>query len=268
MASTLQELRKGAGFRTAKEFAEALDVPPTTYSRYESTPEKIPLASAWSIADKLGCSIDAVVGREEVDVDAMRGDVQKFYDGLSEGGRALMDDFCDFLAMREEREARRAKDSEDARNDVLLRHYERIFYAQVEEGDRFGNIAFASRASTRRAFLDFLREKARAASEESTDEDVSYYEFKLRENAGCVEYGEDGIAIFREADSEEEEGRILGAVSAYREQVEGEQREKDEGVIAGIMEAYDRAHGSVALGEAEASYSPARAKTYVSYAPQ
>lgn len=268
MASTLQDLRKGAGFRTAKEFAEALDVPPTTYSRYESTPEKIPLSSAWAIADKLGCSIDAVVGREEVDVNAMRGDVQKFYDGLSEDGQGLMDDFCDFLAMREERDARRAKDSEDARNDVMLRHYERIFYAQVEEGNRLGNIAFASRASTRRAFLEFLREKARTGSKESIDEDVSYYEFQLREEAGCVAYDDEGTAALLRAKTDAEENRITDAVSSYREQVEGEQREKDEGVIAGIMEAYDRAHGSVALGEAEASYSPARAKTYVSYATQ
>ena len=43
-----------------------------TYSRYERAPEGpdcgIPLPAAWAMADKLGCSIDLVVGREDIDV--------------------------------------------------------------------------------------------------------------------------------------------------------------------------------------------------------
>ena len=45
-----QQLRKEAGYRTAKDFAEAIEVPPTTYARYEQSPDKIPLKQAWMIA--------------------------------------------------------------------------------------------------------------------------------------------------------------------------------------------------------------------------
>ena len=64
---TLQRLRREAGYRSAKDFAEVLNIPSSTYARYERAVEcpecGIPLAAAWQIADALGCSIDLVVGR-------------------------------------------------------------------------------------------------------------------------------------------------------------------------------------------------------------
>ena len=52
-------------------FAAELGIPKTTYARYERAPETpqcgIPMANAWAIADKLGCSIDLVVGCEDID---------------------------------------------------------------------------------------------------------------------------------------------------------------------------------------------------------
>ena len=68
---TLQRLRRAAGYRSAKDFAAVLGIPASTYARYERQPEgpecAIPLSSAWQIADALGCSIDLVVGREDID---------------------------------------------------------------------------------------------------------------------------------------------------------------------------------------------------------
>lgn len=68
---TLQRLRREAGYRSAKDFAAALGIPASTYARYERQPEgpecAIPLSSAWRIADALDCSIDLVVGREDID---------------------------------------------------------------------------------------------------------------------------------------------------------------------------------------------------------
>ncbi len=68
---TLQRLRREAGYRSAKDFAAVLGIPASTYARYERQPEgpecAIPLSSAWQIADALGCSIDLVVGREDID---------------------------------------------------------------------------------------------------------------------------------------------------------------------------------------------------------
>ena len=201
----LPELRKGAGYRTAREFADAIGVPATTYSRYEANPEKIPLAAAWSIADFLGCAIDEVVGHEAAGIAG--GEWQVFYDGLSPEGRELMDDLRQLVAMREGRTARRAEVSREARFNVMLRHYERIFYAQSDESDGFGDAAFAPRAEARRAFREFLEERARTA----------------RVGGG------------REDGKEEE---------AEREKAADDQDRYDEEVIAGIMEAYDRAHGT------------------------
>lgn len=194
MATSLQDLRKAAGYRTAKEFAEALGVSTTTYSRYEAAPERIPLASAWTIADVLGCSIDDVVGRE---AGGAGGAWQVFYEGLSDDGRELMDDLRGMVEAREERRARRERDAEGSRNDVMLRHYERIFYAQSEEGAGFGDLAFATDAEARRAFREFLEKRARSARDTDAPGDA-----RARQEAS------------------------------------------DEEVIAGIMEAYDRAHGT------------------------
>ena len=55
-------MRREAGYRSAKDFAEVLNIPSSTYARYERAVEcpecGIPLAAAWQIADALGCSID------------------------------------------------------------------------------------------------------------------------------------------------------------------------------------------------------------------
>ena len=107
MENSLRRIRKAAGYRSAKAFAEAIGMPPTTYTKYEQTADdgeiSMPLKSAWAIADALGCTIDALVGREEVPDLGMRGDIQRRYDALSDNGRQLVDDFLNMAEMREER---------------------------------------------------------------------------------------------------------------------------------------------------------------------
>lgn len=106
---TLQCLRQKAGYRSAKDFAEVLGIPMSTYTRYERAGVGadcgIPLAAAWQIADALGCSIDLVVGREDIDTPAPQG-VQPRYNVLSAEGRQLVDSY---LAFVEESEASRAR---------------------------------------------------------------------------------------------------------------------------------------------------------------
>lgn len=97
---TLQRLRRQAGYRSAKDFAEALGIPGSTYARYERVGDGpdcgIPLPAAWQIADALGCSIDLVVGRE--DIDAPRPDsVQSRYDALGPAGRQLVESYLSFV---------------------------------------------------------------------------------------------------------------------------------------------------------------------------
>lgn len=103
--TSLADLRKAAGYRSSKEFAAVLGIPATTYSRYERTladPDSgIPLRAAWAIADKLHCSIDAVVGREGAD-DTQGRDLNAAYRTLSDGGKERFDEYLQFLAFRDQ----------------------------------------------------------------------------------------------------------------------------------------------------------------------
>ena len=101
---TLQRLRREAGYRSAKEFAEALGIPGSTYARYERAGDGagcgIPLPAAWQIADALGCSIDLVVGREDIDAPEPEG-IQPRYDALSPEGRNLVDSYLSYVELGE-----------------------------------------------------------------------------------------------------------------------------------------------------------------------
>ena len=107
---TLQRLRREAGYASAKEFAAALHIPNSTYSRYERAPEGpnsgIPLPAAWAMADELGVSIDLVVGRD--DIDAQRAPtLDDRARRLSRSGREMLDDFMRYLEFREATNAAR-----------------------------------------------------------------------------------------------------------------------------------------------------------------
>ena len=90
--------------RSAKEFAAELGVPESTYARYERATEGpdcgIPLSAAWAIADRLGESIDVVVGRESMDVPHVVT-LDERADALGPEGRRMLADFMDYLEARE-----------------------------------------------------------------------------------------------------------------------------------------------------------------------
>ena len=99
----LATIRKSAGYRSAKDFAQAMGIPVSTYARYERSSDGqdsgIPIRSAWAIADKLGTTIDAVVGREPAS--ETERDLNAFYRSLSESGRSMFDEYVQFLDFRE-----------------------------------------------------------------------------------------------------------------------------------------------------------------------
>lgn len=98
-ATSLRRLRESAGFPTARMLAESLAMSPTTYSRYERRPWAIPIKPAWLIADRIGCDIDAVVGRTVL-LPEPDCPVQAAYDRLSEADRRRVDEFFEYLAFR------------------------------------------------------------------------------------------------------------------------------------------------------------------------
>lgn len=65
----LRIYRERAGYATAKEFADALDVPYNTYTAYENQKREPKLEMLIKIADLLNVSLDDLVGRTPVDED-------------------------------------------------------------------------------------------------------------------------------------------------------------------------------------------------------
>ena len=159
MASALLELRKQAGFKNAKDFAAAEGIAEATYARYESSPEKIPLKSAWQLADRFGVPIDVIVGRRAVDVASLRGRVQEAYEALSDRSRASLDDYLAFHAQRDEREAREREADECRHYDAVCYRLEQVFLSGLEEDDP-DLFAFGTGERMRAAFEAYVNGRA------------------------------------------------------------------------------------------------------------
>lgn len=189
MASALLELRKQAGFKNAKDFATAEGIAEATYARYESSPEKIPLKSAWQLADRFGVSIDVIVGREHVDVTSLRGEVQDAYDALSGQSQASVRDYLAFLAQRDAREAREREAEERRRYDALCYRLEQVFLAQLEGSDP-DLFAFGTGEKLRKAFGAYLTERADERQEPEVRVSVEQIMAAYDRAHGTLRYGD------------------------------------------------------------------------------
>ena len=177
MASNLLELRKAAGYKNSNDFALAHKMSASTYARYESSPDKIPMGAARKLADIFGTTIDAIVDRETPDPACMRGEVQLEYDGLTPEARALADEFREFVLMKDEKiRARRRREEErpyealcyqyeqreeERPYEALCYQYEQQMLSELRDGAAFGElVAFDSAEAARTTFESFLREQA------------------------------------------------------------------------------------------------------------
>ena len=161
MASNLLKLRKAAGYRNANDFAEAHKIPASTYARYESNPDKIPMDRAWQLADILGTTIDAIVGRKAPAPGTARGEVQLEYDGLTPEARALLDEFREFVRQKDERIRARKRREEERPYEALCYQYEQQMLSELRDGAAFGElVAFDSAEAARTTFESFLQEQA------------------------------------------------------------------------------------------------------------
>lgn len=161
MASNLLELRKAAGYKNANDFAEAHGIPASTYARYESNPDKIPMERAWQLADILGTTIDAVVGRKAPAPGTARGEVQLEYDGLTPEARQLADELREFVLMKDEKIRARRRREEERPYEALCYQYEQQMLSELRDGAAFGElVAFDSAEAARTAFESFLQEQA------------------------------------------------------------------------------------------------------------
>ena len=161
MASNLLALRKAAGYRSAGDFAEAHGIPVSTYARYESNPDKIPMERAWQLADILSTSIDVIVGREAPASGTARGEVQLEYDGLTPEVRALADEFREFVLAKDEKIRAHRRREEERRYDALCYQYEHQMLVELRSGAAFGEVVnLGSTDEARETFLAYLREQA------------------------------------------------------------------------------------------------------------
>ena len=159
MASGLQELRKRAGYKTARDFAEMAGIPFTTYARYESSPEKIPLTAAWRLADEFGVSIDVIVGRDEPAPAEERGEVQLRYDALAPEFQSSLDDYLDFLTAKNADETQRKAEAERRRAEALCARLDSLFLAELDRNEP-GVALSATAAELRERFKQYLERRA------------------------------------------------------------------------------------------------------------
>ena len=94
MELKLKELRKLAGYKSAQALADALGIKRGTLASWESGARDIPMDKAIKLCDLLGCSLDQLAGRKPIDR------IKYTYQDLSEGDRAKVEDFAEYLKKR------------------------------------------------------------------------------------------------------------------------------------------------------------------------
>lgn len=93
MKTQLQVMRKRAGFKSAKAFAEHVGMNVGSYTNYEQGMRSLSLEKAWEFADILDCSLDELAGRprprkrfKDPNQEALNG----YYESMNEKGRQTL----------------------------------------------------------------------------------------------------------------------------------------------------------------------------------
>lgn len=162
MASALLELRKAAGYRTAAEFAAVVKISSSTYARYESNPDKIPMEPARKLADWFRVPLDVIVERKEMDVQSLRGDIQREYDALSEKSKLALDQFLAFLLHMDGEKRQRDQAEAEHRIEELALRYEAMWYRELDERGKLEDLlVFGGCDEQRAGFKAFVEDRAK-----------------------------------------------------------------------------------------------------------
>ena len=96
MKTNLQKLRKAAGFKSAKAFAEHVGMNLSTYTQIEQGAIGMSIERAWEFADILGCTLDELAGRQWPPAsqasmaDPGQEQITRAYDQLNDSGRTKL----------------------------------------------------------------------------------------------------------------------------------------------------------------------------------
>lgn len=96
IGSSLQTLRRRAGYKSAKAFADSIGINPNTYTQYEQGVSGMSYERAWEIADALGCTLDELGGRTPPSgangsfQDPMQGDLNRYFESMNNEGRSAL----------------------------------------------------------------------------------------------------------------------------------------------------------------------------------
>lgn len=93
MRSNLQEMRKRAGYKSAKAFADKIGMSVNTYTNYEQGKVNLTLEKAWEFADILRCSLDDLAGREapkRTYSDPNQAALNGYYESMNDNGKSAL----------------------------------------------------------------------------------------------------------------------------------------------------------------------------------
>lgn len=119
MRTQLQKVRKRAGFKSAKAFAEHMGLNPNTYTDYEQGRIDFTLEKAWEFADALNCTLDELAGRESPPAridDPLKRQVVDAYDSMTQAGRESLAGVAKGLAALPENRPGDSRDSISAKD--------------------------------------------------------------------------------------------------------------------------------------------------------
>ena len=231
------------GYRTAKDFAEAVDIPAPTYTRYEQEPAKIPIERAWIIADFLGCTIDAVVGRTPIKPSEMRGPVQRVYDALSDKNKGLLDDYLDYIQYKDGKEQARDRAQDQRRYEELVQQYSRQFYESMGSGeaDFIDLVSLGDADALRARFLEFVETRLADERDREIADALDMAESVGRRNArdNGWEFEVAGERFLIRDTKPKEPLSIELACYKLSNMLSAQYEERDREVLEGITSAYD-----------------------------
>lgn len=101
MKTQLQAMRKRAGFKSAKAFAEHVGISVSTYTKYEQGMSELSLERAWEFADALDCTLDELAGRKvpnKINEDVRMESIADSYESMNETGRARLAEQAEMMA--------------------------------------------------------------------------------------------------------------------------------------------------------------------------